>query len=294
MTTARPNVEIVANHPDVVGECPTWDVERQALLWTDNRSERVYRLTPATGQVETVVEGLAVYAFALQRDGSLLLFLNNTRIAHAKDGVVTTLVDGLPGEERTRFNDVVVDGARRVICGVLPTEGVSSGSLYSLAPGGEPAKIYDGLVLPNGMAFSPDDRVLYVADTRAKHVLAFDYDPASGTIANERTFARFDEPGAGAPDGVTVDVDGGVWVAATGAGVVSRYAASGALERQVRLDARKPTSVGFGGEGMTTLYVTSSSRESTPGEELGPEAGALFALTPGVRGRAEHRTDWLI
>jgi len=288
-----PAIEIVVRHPDVVGECPVWDAERGALLWTDNRSQRVYRWTPATGVIETVVEGMAVYAFTLQRDGSLLLFLNNTRIVHATDDGVTTLVDGLPGEERTRFNDVLVDRAGRVICGVLPTGSVSSGSLYSVVPGGEATKIHEGLALPNGMAFSPDDRLLYVADTRAKRLLAFDYDLASGAIAHERVFATFDDAEAGAPDGVTVDADGGVWVAQTGGWLVSCYDPSGALTRKVRFGARKPTSVGFGGPDMATLYVTSSSREATSGEELGPNAGAVFAFAAGVAGLAEHRTNWI-
>jgi D-xylonolactonase len=292
--TTEPTIEIVTRHPDLVGECPLWDQPRQALLWTDNRSERVYRYTPSSGQIETVVDGQAAYAFTLQQDGSLLLFMNNTRIALATGDNVTIMVDGLPGEEHTRFNDTLVDRMGRVICGVLPTKGVSSGSLYSLSPGGKATKLYEGLTLPNGMAFSPDDRLLYVADTRANHVLVFDYDLTSGRIENERTFATFPEDDDGAPDGVTVDAEGGVWVAATGSWAVSRYEPSGALDRRVSLQARKPTSVGFGGDDMTTLYVTSSSRESSPGEELGPAAGALFAFPAGLRGTLEHRTNWCL
>jgi sugar lactone lactonase YvrE len=288
----EPTIEIVTRHPDVVGECPTWDQDLQSLLWTDNRSERVYRYTSSSSEIETVVEGHAAYAFTLQQDGSLLLFMNNTRIAHGFRDEVTTVVENLPGEQRTRFNDVLVDRRGRIICGVLPTEGVSAGSLYSLAEGGEATKLHGDLMLPNGMAFSPDDRLLYVADTRAKHVLVFDYDLASGGIENMRTFATFDDDDAGAPDGVTVDVEGGVWVAATGSWSVSRYDPSGTLDRRVRLEARKPTSVGFGGDDMATLYVTSSSREASPGDDVGPMGGALFALKPGVKGQAEHRTNW--
>ena len=290
--TTDPTIQIVTRHPDLVGECPVWDRSRRAPLWTDNRSQRVYSYTPASGQIETVVDGHAAYAFTLQQDGSLLLFLNNTRVALATGDNVETVVDGFPGEEHTRFNDVLVDRMGRVICGVLPTEGVSSGSLYSLSPGGETTKLHEGLTLPNGMAFSPDDQLLYVADTRANRILVFDYDLASGQIENERTFATFFGDDDGAPDGVTVDSEGGVWVAAPGSWSVSRYEPSGTLDRRVSLNARKPTSVGFGGDDMTTLYVTSSSRETAPGEELGPAAGALFAFPSGVSGTPEHRTNW--
>ena len=175
--TTQPDTRIVINHPDIVGECPIWDSQRHALLWTDNRAERVYRYTPASDTFETVVDGHQVYAFTLQQDGSLLLFMNNTRIAHAAlnaDTSITTIIDSIPGEEQTRFNDVIVDRAGRILCGVLPTQGVSTGSLYSLDANGGATKIHDDLALPNGMAFSPNEHLLYVADTRANHVLVFD------------------------------------------------------------------------------------------------------------------------
>lgn len=291
--TSEPNVEIVTKNPDLVGECPVWDPEQRALLWTDNRSERIYRYVPSTGVIDTVVEGVAAYAFTLQQDGSLLLFLNGTRIAVARDGVVETVVDNLSGEEDPRFNDVLVDSRGRVIGGVLPTEGRTSGSLYSIEPGGAATKFHGGMELPNGMALSADERVLYVADTRAKHILAFDYDIVSGGASNARTFIDFASDDGG-PDGITLDVEGCMWVAAPGTWAVTRYGPDGALLQRVTLPARRPTSVGFGGDDMGTLFVTSGSRKPTPDEEIGPEGGALFAFRPGVGGALDHRTGWAV
>ena len=293
---SAPTLTIVANNPDLVGECPIWDPTQRALLWTDNRSQRLYRHTPATGAIDTIVDGLAVYAFTLQRDGSLLLFLNNTRIALARAGHIETIVDGLPGEEDTRFNDILVDSAGRIICGVLPSESGRPGSLYSLTPDATPTKIHDGMQLPNGMAFSPDERLLYVADTRARHVLAFDYDIAAGAATAPRTFVDFasDPSGAGqsGPDGITVDSEGSLWVAVPGSSAISRYAPDGALLQRVPLPAIKPTSVGFGGDDMATLFITTASRQTTPNEDLGPQAGALLAYAPTVPGLPDHRTNW--
>lgn len=288
-----PKVEIVTKNPDLVGECPVWDPGQGALLWTDNRSERIYRYVPSTGAIDTVVEGVAAYAFTLQRDGSLLLFLNGTRIAVARDRVVETIVNGLPGGQDTRFNDVLVDSQGRVIGGVLPIRGGSTGSLYSIEPGGAATKFHDGMELPNGMALSSDEGVLYVADTRARHIVAFDYSLATGAVTNARTFIDFTNDDGG-PDGVALDVEGCLWVAAPGSWAVSRYGPNGALLQRVTLPARRPTSVGFGGGDMGTLFVTSASRQSTPGEEMGPEGGALFAFRPGVQGVLDHRTDWKV
>jgi sugar lactone lactonase YvrE len=170
-----PNVEIVTKNPDIVGECPEWNAEQGELLWTDNRSQRVYGYSQATGAVRTIVEGVATYAFTQQRDGTLLLFLADTRVAIARDGTIEDIVDGLPGEEGARFNDVLVDSAGRVVCGVVSTGADGTGSLYSLALTSTPraTKLHGGMRMPNGMAFSPDEQVLYVADTRAGQIVAF-------------------------------------------------------------------------------------------------------------------------
>jgi D-xylono/L-arabinono-1,4-lactonase len=288
-----PNVEIVTKNPDIVGECPEWNAEQGELLWTDNRSQRVYGYSQATGAVRTIVEGVATYAFTQQRDGTLLLFLADTRVAIARDGTIEDIVDGLPGEEGARFNDVLVDSAGRVVCGVVSTGADGTGSLYSLALTSTPraTKLHGGMRMPNGMAFSPDEQVLYVADTRAGQIVAFNYDVGSGAATAVRPFIEF-QPGEGSPDGITVDAEGCIWVAATGSGAVSRYESDGVLLERVDLPAQKPTSVGFGGIAMDTLFITSSSRESVPGEVMGTEAGALFAFKPGVTGLLDHRTDW--
>ena len=296
MTNMTNEARILAKHPDLVGECPTWDAERQRLLWTDNRSRRIYAYRPASGSVETILDGTQAYAFTLQRDGSLLLFLGGARVALAMNGEVSTLLDGIPGEEHKRFNDVCVDSAGRVLCGLLGPADDGSGALYSLSleakgMNARPTKLYDGLRLPNGMALSADERLLYLADTWARKVLVFDYDPHSGAAARPREFIDFSS-GEGGPDGITLDAEGCLWVAVVDSWTVARYAPDGTLRQSVRLPARKPTSVAFGGEGMKTLFITSASRQSTPGEEVGPAGGALFGLETDTRGNLEQRTDW--
>ena len=121
---ATQELRIVARNPDIVGENPLWNPGDKRLYWTDNRSQRVHRLDPASGAVETVVEGQSFYAFTLQADGSLLLFMDRTRVGAAQAGGRARLViDGLPGEREARFNDVVADRLGRVVAGVIPLEG---------------------------------------------------------------------------------------------------------------------------------------------------------------------------
>lgn len=281
--------EIVARNPDVVGENPLWNPDDRRLYWTDNRSQRVHRLDPAAGAAEVVVEGQSFYAFTLQADGSLLLFMDRTRVGAAQPGgAVQVVIDGLPREREARFNDVVADRSGRVVAGVIPAEG-GTGSLYSVGPDASATLLEGGLEMPNGMAFSSDDRLLYVAETRGRRIALFDYDLDSGTVSNRRVF--LDLSGVeGSPDGITLDADGCLWVALAGGWSVVRYDPSGEEMTRVEFPARKITSIGFGGDDLATAYVTTSSRESTPGEEIGPEGGALFAFRPGVAGVLEHRS----
>ncbi len=287
--SSAPNVETFAKNPDVVGENPLWHPEEGRLYWTDNRSKRVYRMRPGDAGPEVAVDGFQAYAFTFQAGGTLLLFLNNTGIAVVTDGGVRLAVDGLPGDEASRFNDVLADAAGRVICGVVGAGG-GDGSLYGLDRDGSATKLVDGLGMPNGLAFTPDDRGLYVADTTAERVLMYDYDGATGALANERTFVDLSAD-EGRPDGITVDAEGCLWVAMSGGWSIVRYDASGTELQRIAFPACKITSLSFGGEDLGTLYITSSSRESVPGEVIGPEGGAVFSVRPGVAGRLDHRSD---
>ncbi len=286
---------ILVRHPDIVGENPLWHPEEHRLYWTDNRSQRVYRLDPATGKVETVVEGYSVYAFTFQADGSLLLFMDRTRVGVLRNGQVEVVLDGIPGDETARFNDVLADPVGRVLGGTVPTA-VGTGALYCISTDGSVRTLVEGMGLPNGMAFTPalpesqGERMgLYVADTRTRRITLYDYEVATGSISNARAYLDFSEAD-GAPDGMTVDADGYVWVALAGAWAVARFDCSGKEVQRIGLPARKVTSLSFGGEALDTLFITSSSRQSVPGEETGPEGGALFAVKPGVRGWLDYRS----
>ncbi len=288
---ATSNVEIVAKTPDIVGENPLWNPDDRRLYWTDNRSQRVLRLDPATSAVETVVEGHSFYAFTFQADGSLLLFMDHTKVATAQaGGLVRLLIDGLPGEGESRFNDVVADRLGRVVAGVVPPEG-GTGSLHSLGLDGSAILLATDLEMPNGMAFSSDDRLLYVAETRGRRISLFDYDLDSGGVSNRRAFIDLSGEEGGSPDGITLDAEACLWVALSGGWSVVRYDPAGAEIARVKFPARKITSIGFGGVDLRTAYATSSSRQPTPGEEIGPEGGALFAFRPGVPGVLDHRSS---
>ncbi len=293
---ADPAVFQLAKNPDQVGENPLWHPGQGRIYWTDNRAERVYRMDPATRVVETVVEGLRVYAFTFQPDDALALFLDRARIAVAPvagDGYGPARIvnEGFAGEADGRFNDVIADAAGRVLGGVVPMEvGTGPARLYSIALDGAVRTLRTDIGMPNGMAFSPDERYLYVADTRGRKILCYAYDGATGDVSGDTTLVDLSKEEGASPDGLTVDAEGHLWVAFSGGWSLVRFDPAGREVARVRFPARKITSAGFGGASLDTLYVTTSSRKPTPDEEIGPEGGALFAVSPVPTGKLDHRS----
>src|SRR6185503_10507403 len=120
-----------------------------------------------------------------------------------------------------------------------------SGALYRIAPDGACERMRSGITVPNSIAWSPDGRVMYFADSPRRKIWAFDFDPASGAMSNERVFAAT-HPGY--PDGSCVDADGCLWNAEYHGGRVVRYTPAGKIDRVIELPVGNPTCCCFGGK----------------------------------------------
>mgnify|MGYP001787624961 FL=1 len=141
----------------------------------------------------------------------------------------------------------------------------------------------DGLTIGNGLAWNASGRVMYYIDTPTHRIDAFAFDPDSGSLSDRRTVVRM-PPGSGAPDGMTIDAEGGLWVALWGGAAVHRYV-DGNLDRVVDLPVTQPTSATFGGAGLDELFITSASVGLSPEQRRDqPLAGAVLRVRPGVRG----------
>jgi sugar lactone lactonase YvrE len=161
------------------------------------------------------------------------------------------------------------------------------GTLYRLDRRGL-RPVLAGICIPNSLAWSPDGRTMYFADSLRHAIFQYDYDPADATMGPERTFIQTDPPGF--PDGSTVDVEGFLWNAEFNAGRVVRYAPDGRIDRVVPMPVDRPTSCAFGGRGLATLFVTTTCQGMNEAELAAqPLAGALLAFEPGVPGLPEPR-----
>ena len=275
--------ELTADYRCVVGEGPLWHPGEQRVYWTDIVTGRLFRYEPATGRHEQIYEGDPVGGFTLQADGALLLFMAHGAIKIWRDGQLTTVLDEIPDERTSRFNDVIADPAGRVFCGTMPT-GDRLGRLYRLEPDGQLTKILDGITCSNGMGFTPNRAQMYYTDTYKNEIYRFDYDRETGALANQTVFVRTAE-GEGWPDGMTVDAEGFVWSARWDGGVLVRYAPDGTEERRIAFPAKKVSCPIFGGKDYADLYVTTAGGDQKSTDGAG--AGALFRLRLGIKGVPE-------
>lgn len=281
---ARVEPELIADERCVIGEGPLWHAAEQRLYCIDIAAGRIFRYTPATGRHEQVHQGEVIGGFTIQADGALLLFMARGAIRTWRDGRLTTVVDEIPAERDSRFNDVVADPAGRVFCGTMPTA-AHPGRLYRLDPDGTLTTVVADVGISNGLGFTPDRVGLYHTDSTARVIYRYDYDQATGALSNRRVFVMTpaDE---GEPDSLDVDAAGFVWSARWDGCALYRYAPDGAIDRRVPFPARKVSSVAFGGPDYTEAYVTTAGGDNRPAE--GPGAGALFRLRPGVRGQPPY------
>lgn len=250
------------------------------IYWLDIPAGRIWRHDPATGLTEHFDQDCAVGGFTIQPDGALLLFMARGAVKTWREDVLETVVEELPDELNNRFNDVIADPEGRVYCGTLTTP-ERPARLYRLDKDGSVKKLLDGIGTSNGMGFTRDLQCFYYTDTRAHQIYLFDYDRSTGDIVNQRTFARV-EDGRGRPDGLTVDDEDCVWSARWDGFGIARYAPDGTEIAWCDLPARNVSSLTFGGEDYTDIYITTAAGDGS--EDKGENAGSLFHMNCGVKG----------
>ncbi|QCI67026.1 SMP-30/gluconolactonase/LRE family protein [Phreatobacter stygius] len=285
----EPSIEIVLDRTNQLGEGPCWHGGEQALYWVDALAPAVHRLD-AAGELSTWTMPEIIGSFVFRRAGGLVGALKSGFAAiDLADGAVSTIVDPEPDRPTNILNDGKCDRRGRYWCGSRNGELINpTGALHRLDPDLSVRRMDQGFIVSNGIAFSPDDRTLYLADSRAETVFAYDLDIDDGVISNRRVFFSTRDI-AGRCDGATVDAEGFYWCALIHGGQVARVDPKGRFDRLIDLPVKHPTMCTFGGRKLDILYVTSAAAMVPETERTAtPHAGALFAIHDlGVRGLPE-------
>lgn len=281
----------VGDQIDILGESPIWDEREQALYWVDVRRPAIRRLDHASGHIDTWSMPDLIGSIAFAEEGHLLVALPD-RIAmfEPATGKLDSVASPLARIADHRFNDGRCDRQGRFWVGTMHNiTRAPEGVLYRLdRERGELVTVKSGICIPNSLAWSPDGRTMYFADSLKYAIFAYDFDPNSGQMSNERTFAETREPGF--PDGSTVDADGYLWNAEFNSSRVVRYAPDGRVDRVIELPVERPTCCAFGGPDLDILFITTTSQRMTDSEMAAqPMAGALLAIDTNIRGLPEAR-----
>jgi sugar lactone lactonase YvrE len=191
------------------------------------------------------------------------------------------------------MNDGTVGPDGRFYAGSFNAQDLDAadGCLYRVDRDGAVEVIETGLVLPNGMAFSPDGKTLYVTEMWVRRIVAYDFDGRAGALSRRRALVTVPES-EGYPDGLIVDEEGCLWSGHWQGFRVTRYDPDGKKVSHVVVPVPTATCMAFGGPELDRLYITTAKKGLTP-EQLAayPSAGDLFMVRPGVRGLAENEFD---
>ena len=271
----------------ILGENPLWDDDTGQLLSIDCMGRLLLWHDPAGGGVTAHALQRTPGSVAFRTGPGGLLMANRQGLALTdRSGVILEEIDTTSIDfGREVFNDGKCDRSGRYWVGTMDRE-VSApvGGLYRVGLDGVVTRMDGGITLSNGIAWSPDERTMYLCDSRPGRIHAYDYDAVAGEVSNRRVLVDFTGR-RGRPDGCTVDAEGCLWVAEIGAGQVVRFDPAGQEMAAVAVPVSKPTSVTFGGPAFRTLFVT-SMRYGLSEDDLRrePEAGSVLAFEPGVSG----------
>jgi sugar lactone lactonase YvrE len=278
-----PRVTAWSLEPGVLSEGPRWDEERRELLWVDILGRGFHRATlTADGgpdRVRTLALDRHVGAVTPVAGGGYVLAAAQGFLFVDEAGSVSELAQPEAGHVDVRMNDGACDPQGRFWAGTMAyDESPGAGTLYRLELDGRCSTVLTGLTISNGIGWSPDGGTMYLSDSGTRLVEAFDFDGVTGAISGRRTLVHIDQPGV-APDGLTVDEQGDIWVAMYGGWAVSRYEPEGSLRATVHIPVEQATSCAFGGSDRRTLFVTTGrERLGEAALKRQPDAGRVFSI----------------
>jgi sugar lactone lactonase YvrE len=274
MSRAEQVTDACAHH----GEGPIWDAKAGCVRWVDMLNGDVLSMAGVGGCVSRLHIGEVAAAVRPRADGGLVAAVERGFALVDADGENLVTLPEVWADPTVRMNDGACDPQGRFYCGSMAYDTEPGrGALYRLDPDRTVTTVLTDVTISNGLAWRPDGNTALYVDSPTRRVDELDFDRETGTFNGRRQAITIDVDGA-VPDGITLDAEGGVWVALWGGGAVHRYDPEGGLDEVIELPAQQVTACALDPEGR--LFITTSKEE----DEDNPVAGALFCADVGVTG----------
>ena len=279
-------VNLVLDSRSTLGEGAIWNPTDNKLYWVDIEGKILHVYDPHSGKDKAIPVGHRIGTVVpVKTGGALVALQNGVHKIDIETGRLSFIANPLP-DSNMRFNDGKCDPAGRFWVGSVALDARRRGaSLYRMDSDASVRTMIDSVSISNGIVWSLDGRTMYYNDTPTMTVQAFDYNEKTADISNGRVAVRIPR-GMGAPDGMTIDREGKLWIALWGGGCVARFdPLTGELMQKMNVPAPNVSSCAFGGKDLDVLYITTARAWVTP-EKLKefPLSGGLFAVKPGVKG----------
>lgn len=291
----EPSIQAIVEDNNLCGEGPIWDAGKGRLIWTDIGSSKFFQLDPTNDQRTVLGSGRSIAGIALHCSGGLVVAGATGLHIWQEPNDYKAVLEEHEGQ-KLRFNDILADPQGRIYAGTMywGSGGMEkTGKLYLIDRDGSVQVVADDVHMSNGLGLSLDNKTLYYADTAQRLIYAFDVDQATGRLSNKRVFVQVSDD-EGIPDGLTVDSAGFVWSAQWFGAQVVRYDPEGKVERRIKMPVAQVSSVAFGGQDLTDLYVTTAADYSpSPLEPTGFDrqttmGGSLYRIRLDIQGRLEQ------
>jgi sugar lactone lactonase YvrE len=289
--------ELVVKARAVIGEGPFWDGKDRLLYWVDIARKALYIHDPAKGTNREIEVGQFIGSAAVRNSNELVVAVEDGfRFLDLRTGQQAPITDPESHIPGNRFNDGKCDARGSFWAGTQPSDGKGGATdarggsaLYRLDANHTARKMVDNVSISNGIAWSPDNRIMYYIDSRIMGVAAYDFDLETGGISNRRYPIEIPS-GHGLPDGMTIDDEGMLYIAEWDGYQVSKWdPKKGTCVDTIRFPIAKITSCAFGGAKLDELYVTTACVGVPPGDSAQRDAGSVFRIRVGVSGAESYR-----
>jgi len=282
-------LEILAACQNELGEMPIWNAADNALYWIDIHAATLLRMDWETQEYTRIPVPDVIGSYTFYANGDMLLALRTGLYRFnpsTREATPLASPENMPPDHR--FNEGKCDRRGRFWCGTMhDTNRKPVGSLYRFDPDLTLHHVFGDVIVPNCLAWSPDNQFMYFADTRQYRITRYLYDIDTGELGRGALFVDCGSH-PGRPDGGTVDAHGCLWSAEFGGSRVVRYTPQGEIDRVIELPVTQITSCTFAGPKLDTLVITTArTYRSDEQRQLQPLAGNLFAINLGIEGIAE-------